>query len=111
MAGRKQNNKKSRAPPARTRRSSRLPTMRPPPPVRAGREPQTTNHYVFAEPGDVRLAISQASASQLRQLVIRYYDNGGGSLTYDGQRLNFAAIITPNSQLAKVLARLAPSSN
>ncbi|AIP91336.1 N protein [Southwest baboon virus 1] len=113
MAGRKQNNqKRNRAPTAapRTRRGPRLPQRSAAPPRRTGGQPQPTNHYVFAEPGDVRLMLNASSAAQMRSLVFRYYDNGGGSLTYDGQRLNFAAIITPDSHLAKLLARFAPSN-
>nr|AIP91257.1 N protein [Mikumi yellow baboon virus 1] len=113
MAGRKPNNqKRNRKPTAapRTRRGPRLPQRTAAPPRRTGGQSHPTNHYVFAEPGDVRLSLNAANAAQLRSLVFRYYDNGGGSLTYDGLRLNFAAIITPDAHLSKVLARFAPSN-
>ncbi|AAB63399.1 major structural protein [Simian hemorrhagic fever virus] len=73
-------------------------------------KPLNETHYVFAEPGDLRVVLPGPTSAHIKQLLIRYYDNGGGNLSYDGQRINFAAIITPPHNMLKQLAKVTSST-
>nr|AKI29938.1 N protein [Pebjah virus] len=111
MAGKpKQNNK--RKPQSQRRSSSRRqrPQSNRQAPRRAPQAPhaqQPVDHYVFAEPGDLRVLLAPKHGVHIQSLLLRYYGNGGGQLTFEDGRLNYSAVITPDVNLTRVLQRLA----
>nr|AEC48057.1 capsid protein [Kibale red colobus virus 1]AHH53542.1 capsid protein [Kibale red colobus virus 1]APP93307.1 NP [Kibale red colobus virus 1]APP93346.1 NP [Kibale red colobus virus 1]APP93359.1 NP [Kibale red colobus virus 1] len=67
---------------------------------------QQPAHYVFAEPDDIRVQMQHHSSNEIRALLLRYFDNGGGNLSYSEGRLHYTATLTPSGPLAKALNRL-----
>ncbi|AJI43736.1 N protein [DeBrazza's monkey arterivirus] len=115
MAGKPKTNKTS-SPKTRGKKRTRgnvtsKSSAQHPPRQRRGPSAQShETHYVFAEPGDLRVSLAPQHATHIRALLLRYFDNGGGSLDFQSGRISFQANITPPKQLERVIERATSST-
>nr|AGA19088.1 ORF9 [Simian hemorrhagic fever virus] len=81
---------------------------------RGGRQAPRQNHppethFVFAEPNDLRVLLHPKHAAHIRQLLIRYFDNGGGSLDFQSGKISFAANFSGPKGLVDAIVRATSS--
>nr|AGA19100.1 ORF9 [Simian hemorrhagic fever virus] len=71
--------------------------------------PNQEPHFVFAEPTDLRLLLHPKHAAHIRSLLMRFFDNGGGSLDFQGGKVSFAANFSAPKGLVDAIVRATSS--
>nr|AHH53878.1 capsid protein [Kibale red colobus virus 2] len=68
-----------------------------------------TNHYVFAQANDLRLKLGPQHAGEIRALILKLYDNGGGDLDFSNGYITYSCNLAAYGSLLKALERLTSS--